>query len=64
MSDFEDMSSDSSDNEVFDEDFIDSIPDDSDYDGDVNANINTSPLILEVGMSFHTWKAAFNYIKK
>src|ERR1041385_5224050 len=64
MSDSEYMSSDDSDNEVFDDDFIDNIPDDSDEDYDEGHVDDNTPLIFEVGLSFHTWKTAFNHIKK
>ena len=61
MSDSEYMSSDDEMfDEVFDDDFIENIPNDSDYDDDdeggpSNEIVNTS-LKLEVGLSFHTWK--------
>lgn len=67
MSDSESMSS---DDDMFDyeDDFIENIPNDSDCDSDdsysSNENINIPPLNLEVGMSFPTWKIAFDHIKQ
>ena len=65
MSDSESISSDGSNDEIFSNDFIESIPDDSDSsesEDDVY-DMNVSPLTLEVGLSFLTWKAAFKHIK-
>ena len=67
MSDSESISSDNSNNEPFPNDFIESIPDDSEYsdseDDDFSYDTNVSSLTLEVGLSFLTWKAAFSHIK-
>jgi hypothetical protein len=65
MSDSESMPSDNPGSEIFDDDFIafiENIPDNSDYDDDndkggncffdSNINVSTSPLNLEVCMSF------------
>ncbi|PKK76962.1 hypothetical protein RhiirC2_771903 [Rhizophagus irregularis] len=74
MSDTESMSSDNSDNELFTEEFLENIPEDSDSSDNKNnesyfnnTSYNTelnSTLRLEVGLTFLTWKAAFEYIKK
>ncbi|CAB4421673.1 unnamed protein product [Rhizophagus irregularis] len=74
MSDTESMSSDNSDNELFTEEFLENIPEDSDSSDNENnesyfnnTSYNTelnSTLRLEVGLTFLTWKAAFEYIKK
>ena len=56
MSDSESISSDGSNDEIFSNDFIESIPDDSDSsesEDDVY-DMNVSPLTLEVGLSFLT----------
>src|SRR5437016_6530703 len=67
MSDSESISSDSSDGEFYDEEFLRSIPEDSDDEGlesaSSNVELNTPTLKLEVGSTFLTWKAAFEYIK-
>src|SRR3989337_1483103 len=70
MNDSESMSSDDSNNELYNDDFIEDIPDDSDFSDDEhdedafsNMDLNT-PLKLEAGMSFLTWKMAFGHIKQ
>ncbi|CAB5211979.1 hypothetical protein RhiirA1_464155 [Rhizophagus irregularis] len=68
MSDNESMSSDDSDTELFNEEFLQNIPDDSDSSSDddcfEDAAESNSTLKLEVGRTFFSWKAAFSYIKQ
>jgi hypothetical protein len=68
MSDIESMSSDDSDNDLFTEEFFENIPDDSDSsDSEVyfdNTAETNSNLTLKVSLTFPTWKAAFNHIKR
>ncbi|GBB84344.1 hypothetical protein RclHR1_10970005 [Rhizophagus clarus] len=68
MSDSEFISNDD-DTEVLTNDFIERIPDDSDLsDGEDNDsysyNMSSSTLMLNVKLSFLTWKAAFQHIKQ
>ncbi|RIA79419.1 hypothetical protein C1645_840740 [Glomus cerebriforme] len=59
MSDSESISSDNSNNESFSNDFIESIPDDSESsdseDYDFSYGTNVSSLTLEVGLSIKLW---------
>lgn len=64
MSDSESMSSDDSDNEFFTNDFIENIPEDSDSSDDEEDMDCDTPLKLEAGMTFPTWKAAFKNVKQ
>jgi len=67
MSDSESFSSD--DVESFTNDFTESIPDDSDSsdaenDDFFSYNIDGSTLTLDVGLTFSSWKLAFQHIKQ
>ncbi|CAI2189711.1 17430_t:CDS:1 [Funneliformis geosporum] len=65
MSDSDSMFSDDSDNEIFSEEFLNNLPEDSDKDCFFEASdSSTSTLILEEGQSFLTWKSAFSHIKQ
>jgi hypothetical protein len=68
MNDNESMSSDDSNTELFNEEFFENIPDDSDSsDNDYcfeDIAESNSILKLEVGLTFFSWKAAFNHIKQ
>ncbi|PKK63026.1 hypothetical protein RhiirC2_789496 [Rhizophagus irregularis] len=54
----------SRDVEFFTNDFTENIPDDSDDEDEdfYSYNMSGSALTLNVGLSFHTWKAAFQHI--
>ncbi|CAB5362749.1 unnamed protein product [Rhizophagus irregularis] len=68
MSDNESMSSDDSDTELFNEEFLQNISDDNDSSSDddcfEDAAESNSTLKLEVGQTFFSWKTAFSYIKQ
>ncbi|CAB5357835.1 unnamed protein product [Rhizophagus irregularis] len=68
MSDNESMSSDDSDTELFNEEFLQNIPDDSYSSNDDDCFKDTaqsnSTLKLEVNQTFFFWKVAFSYIKQ
>jgi hypothetical protein len=71
MNDSNSIFSDDSDTETFTDEFLNSIPEDSDeeeyspktIDNSNNFNEDLNTLKLEVDMSFLTWKSAYNYIK-
>jgi hypothetical protein len=71
MNDSDSMFSDDSDTETFTNEFLNSIPEDSDeekcspeaIDNSNNFNEDLNTLKLEVDMLFLTWKSAYNYIK-
>ncbi|RIA80557.1 hypothetical protein C1645_838500 [Glomus cerebriforme] len=67
MSDIESISSDF-DNDLFTEEFLESIPDDSDSNDSKccfeDAAESSSTLQLEVGLPFLNWKHAFDYVKQ
>ncbi|RGB29058.1 hypothetical protein C1646_767056 [Rhizophagus diaphanus] len=52
------------DDEFFTNDFTGNIPNDSDDEDDdfYSYNISGSALTLNVGLSYHTWKVAFQHI--
>ena len=73
MDDTDSIFSDDSDTEYFPEDLLNNIPEDSDSDYSdednpennfTNIDSSPSPLELEVGLTFPTWKTAFNHIKQ
>ncbi|RIA98888.1 hypothetical protein C1645_812210 [Glomus cerebriforme] len=71
MNDLDSMLSDDSDTETFTNEFLNNIPDDSDeeeysFEAIENSNNDLSilTLILEVGMTFLTWKSAYDHIKR
>ena len=71
MDDSNSMFSDDSDTEIFTNEFLNSIPEDSDEEEysfeaieNFNDDLSTLTLILEVGMTFLTWKSAYDHIKR
>ena len=66
MDDSDSIFSDNSDTETFTDEFLDNIPEDSDEEEYSIATIDNSSddLTLEVGMTFLTWKSAYDYIKR
>ncbi len=71
MDDSDSMFSDDSDTEIFTNEFLNSIPEDSDEEEysfeaieNFNDDLSTLTLILEVGMTFLTWKSAYDHIKR
>ena len=71
MDDSNSMFSDDSDTEIFTNEFLNSIPEDSDEEEysfeaieNFNDDLSTLTLILEVSMTFLTWKSAYDHIKR
>ncbi|CAB4422737.1 unnamed protein product [Rhizophagus irregularis] len=66
MDDSDSIFSDNSDAETFTDEFFNNIPEDSDEEECSIETIDNSSddLTLEVGMTFFTWKSAYDYIKR